>query len=235
MVRTVWKNSYIPFSLSDYPGEITAILFFNGCNFSCGYCHNSWLAQGNGCDLLSYQNSILSELGKQKKRIDAVTISGGEALCTSGLKLFIQKIRELGFKIKLDTNGSFPEKLTELLSEDLLDYVALDLKAPLAKYCLFTNDQSIQKKWRKTYDYLRKSKVKYEVRTTMIRELFFMDEYIDQLKEIEPLTLFLQKFRNEEVLDKSFKMYTSYNDLELKKCRKLLLEKFSEIKCSVRN
>ena len=120
------------FSLSDYPGKVAAIIFLRGCNFRCQYCHNPDLFDTNKPSIPL--KNIFQFLKARKNRLDGVVITGGEPTIQSDLPNFFQKIKNLGFSIKLNTNGSYPHQLKTLIQAKLLDYIAMDIKAPLNKY-----------------------------------------------------------------------------------------------------
>ena len=107
-------------SLLDYPEHISAIIWTVGCNFRCPFCYNTGLVKEN-VDLIS-ENEIFDFLEKRKEFLEALVISGGEPFLQKDLKLFCKKVKEMGYKIKIDTNGTFPEKLKELINEELVDY-----------------------------------------------------------------------------------------------------------------
>jgi len=123
------KNSFV-----DYPGEICAVVFAPFCNFNCSYCHNAHIL-GNDAPLLD-EEAIFEFLEKRKGLLRAVVVSGGEPTLQQNLEPFIERVRSLGYLVKLDTNGSKPQVLQSLLSKNLLDYVAMDIKAPLDQYAL---------------------------------------------------------------------------------------------------
>ena len=131
----------------DYPEKIACIVFTQGCNFSCGYCHNPELFEHKE-PALSVQ-AFFEFLNKRKGKLDGVVITGGEPTLHKDLKEFIKSIKDLGFLVKLDTNGTNPDLLQELFNQNLLDYVAMDIKAPLNKYEQVTrvnvNIEKIQK------------------------------------------------------------------------------------------
>jgi len=120
-------------SFSDYPGKVAAVLFTQGCNFRCPFCHNGTLLSKNGDNTLEEQE-VFDFLKLRKGKLHGVVITGGEPTEHDDLPQFIRKIRELGFVIKLDTNGSHPEMIELLLQEKLIDYFAMDIKAPFNKY-----------------------------------------------------------------------------------------------------
>ncbi len=119
-------------STVDYPGEICCVVFLHGCNFRCGFCYNPDLVVKE-CEGAWSSEYVLSFLSRRKGKLDAVCISGGEPLMSLDLD-FLKKIKEMGFKIKLDTNGSFPERLREVLDLGLVDYVAMDVKGAKDDY-----------------------------------------------------------------------------------------------------
>ena len=119
-------------SLIDFPGKISAILFTSGCNFHCPYCHNPELVNETA-SLLS-EEEVFSFLERRKTILDAVTITGGEPTIHDDLVPFIRKIKNMGFLVKLDTNGTNPGVVKQLQESELIDYVAMDVKAPLASY-----------------------------------------------------------------------------------------------------
>lgn len=128
-------GGFEPLSLCDYPGIPASVVFTQGCNWRCPYCHNT--------SLLSFtvepsftETAVLEIITDRADFIEGVVITGGEPTEQVDLADFIQEIRKIGFKIKLDTNGSNPRRLEKLLADQLLDYVAMDIKAPLSKYDL---------------------------------------------------------------------------------------------------
>jgi pyruvate formate lyase activating enzyme len=122
------------FSLADFPGKISAIVFTRGCNFRCPYCHNPELVDPARYAPEIPQEEVLHFLGSRRGQLQGVVVTGGEPTLHDDLPVFIARIRALGFAVKLDTNGSNPDVLQGLISDSLLDYVAMDIKAPLAAY-----------------------------------------------------------------------------------------------------
>lgn len=187
-------------SLVDYDDKVACILFKNGCNFRCPYCHNSSLVIDTNDNLEIPFSEILDYLEKRKGIIDAVVISGGEPTLDPALKDEIIEIKKLGYLVKLDTNGTHPEVIRELLEENLLDFVAMDIKNSFVKYPLTVGLKQIEEdKILKSIALLKNSNIDYEFRTTLILE--FHDE-VSMLEIGEMLKgakkLFLQQFIDSE-------------------------------------
>lgn len=126
-------GGYLPFSLSDYPGLTAAVVFTQGCNFRCPYCHNAALLGPVG-DGAYDADDILRRLERRRGLLQGVVVSGGEPTLQTGLLDFCAAVRKMGFRVKLDTNGSRPAVLHALLKAGVIDYVAMDIKAPAHKY-----------------------------------------------------------------------------------------------------
>jgi len=122
------------FSLLDYPGKISAVIFTQGCNFRCAYCHNPELVDPERFQACIPEEEVFAYLKKRRGLLEAVTVTGGEPTIQKGLIPFIRRIKAMGYLVKLDTNGSMPEVLEELIRQKLIDYIAMDIKAPLEKY-----------------------------------------------------------------------------------------------------
>lgn len=159
-------------TLVDYPGHVATTLFTGGCNFRCPYCHNGDLVIGLD-DIEPYaMKDIFSHLQKRKGVLDGVVISGGEPTLQADLPDFIRQIKELGYLVKLDTNGTNPAMLRSLVEEGLVDYVAMDIKHSRAKYASISHaaDDSLES-IAASVDYLKEGHVDYEFRTTLCKEL----------------------------------------------------------------
>lgn len=164
-------------TLLDYPGTVSCTLFTKGCNFRCPFCHNASLVKPSGSTPSYSEEEALDFLKKRQKILDGVCITGGEPLIHDSLPSFMEKVKALGYKIKLDTNGSFPEKLFSLVQNKLVDYVAMDIKNSFHKYnvtagCAMLNLQHIEK----SIDLLLTGTVPYEFRTTVASELHSPDD-----------------------------------------------------------
>jgi pyruvate formate lyase activating enzyme len=122
------------FSLSEYAGKISAIVFFQGCNFRCPFCHNPELVEPNSYATPISKEKVIEFLRRRSDRLEAVCLSGGEPTLQTDLYDFVREARSVGLRVKLETNGSRPDTLAEMLDSRLLDFVSLDVKAPLERY-----------------------------------------------------------------------------------------------------
>lgn len=201
-------------SLIDYPGKISAIIFTQGCNFRCPYCHNPELIEMSGATALAVA-PILDFLKQRKDKLDAVVITGGEPTLHKDLPEFIKPIKQLGFCIKLDTNGTNPDMLQKLIDDNLVDYVAMDIKAPIEKYkeitCTKVNNDNILR----SIEILKSSNVGYEFRTTVVKSQLSIKDFekIGQMVSGAPL-YYLQRFLPTKTLDNSFLDQKTYSDEE---------------------
>ena len=155
-------------TLLDYPSKVAAILFTKGCNFKCPFCHNAVFVNKLNESETYTEEYILDYLKKRKGILDGLCISGGEPLLNDEIFEFIKKVKDIGYSIKLDTNGSFPDKLKLLINNKLIDYVAMDFKNSLDKYPLTIGCNNINiDDVIKSIDLLLEEKIDYEFRTTV--------------------------------------------------------------------
>ncbi len=165
----MYINGFQKLTILDYPGKVACIVFTPGCNFRCPFCHNAALVTHIDRDTYIDEEEVLSYLRKRQGILDGVVITGGEPLLQDGIEEFIGKIKELGYCVKLDTNGSFPEKLISLVEKGLVDYVAMDIKNSKAKYMTTIGVGNIDMaSIEKSVDFLLQNKVEYEFRTTVV-------------------------------------------------------------------
>lgn len=167
-------------TLLDFPGKTACTVFFYGCNFRCPFCHNAFLVtekdDGTGID----EEDFFEFLEGRRGRLDGVAITGGEPMLQKELHDFIYNIKKRGFAVKLDTNGTFPDKLASFIDEGLLDYVAVDIKNSKAKYPLITGVSSPDvSAVERTVELLKQNRVDYEFRTTLVREYHTEDDIED--------------------------------------------------------
>ncbi len=160
------------FSLLDYPGHLAAIVFTRGCNFRCPYCHNPELVDPNRYGELIPEQEVMDFLISRQGKLGAVSITGGEPTLQEDLIGFLRKLRSMKYLIKIDTNGSRPEVLEEISREGLVDYWAMDIKAPPHLYKLVTGYDLDFEQIIASMDILRVSGKDYEFRTTFFDALF---------------------------------------------------------------
>ena len=159
-------------TLLDFPGRVACTVFTAGCNFLCPFCHNARLVTQTSEQDFVREEDVLAYLEKRKGIVDGVCISGGEPTLQPDLTDFIRKIRSMGYALKLDTNGTDPELLAELLDEGLLDYVAMDVKNTPEKYAQTVGVPKYDlTPIRQSVSLLLQGKIDYEFRTTVVREL----------------------------------------------------------------
>ena len=159
-------------TLLDFPQKTAAIVFTKGCNFRCPFCHNASLVTGTAFEEFS-EDEVLVYLNKRKGLLDGLSITGGEPLMQEGLADFIRKVKALGYAVKLDTNGTYPERLKALLDEGFLDYVAMDIKNSEKEY-LHTagvTNTALLERVKESVAILKASGVTHEFRTTLVKGL----------------------------------------------------------------
>ena len=192
----MYINGFQKLTILDYPGKVACIIFTPGCNFRCPFCHNAALVTHIDKDTYINEEEVLSYLRKRQGILDGVVITGGEPLLQDGIEEFIGKIKDLGYAIKLDTNGSFPEKLISLVEKGLVDYVAMDIKNSKAKYMVTIGVNNIDMaSIEKSVDFLLQNKVDYEFRTTIVDGFHTVDDIQDIVAWIKGAhKYFLQNF-----------------------------------------
>ncbi|MCX7030971.1 MAG: anaerobic ribonucleoside-triphosphate reductase activating protein [Spirochaetes bacterium] len=167
------------FSLNEFPGKISAVVFCRGCNFRCPYCHNPELVDPARYTPLWPEDRVIGELAARRGRLQGVVITGGEPTLQEDLEPFIRKVRGLGFAVKLDTNGSDPDALERLLSAGLLDHVGLDVKAPLSKYVALTRADISPNTITRSISTVLASGVDHEIRTTWLPSLLGRNDLLE--------------------------------------------------------
>ena len=185
-------------TLLDFPGVVSCIVFTKGCNFLCPYCHNAPLVNKiEESDDLTDED-ILSFLKKRRGILEGVVITGGEPLLHSELEDFLRKVKAMGYKVKLDTNGSLPNRLKSLVSHGLLDYVAMDIKNSLEKYPPTTGIENLKTQdIEASIDFLLLGTIPYEFRTTVTAELHTTQDIVSVAHRIEGAEkYFLQNFKD---------------------------------------
>jgi len=162
-------------SLIDFPHKLSIVIFTIGCNFRCPFCHNPNLVLPEKYPPPIPEKEIFEFLESRKRYVKGVVITGGEPTIHADLPEFLKRIKEIGYELKLDTNGTNPEMLAELIRKKLVDYVAMDVKAPFEKYNKATGVNAPIEKIKKSISILLQNKVDYELRTTVAPFLTFED------------------------------------------------------------
>ena len=164
-------------TLLDFPGRLAATVFLGGCNFRCPFCHNASLVLSPGeCEKISEEN-FFSFLASRAGKLSGVCITGGEPTLYPNLKSFIKKIKDMSFAVKLDTNGTNPELIEELINEGLIDYVAMDIKSSKSGYPFAVGCEPDIEKISQSVELLLSERVDYEFRTTVVRELHKIEDF----------------------------------------------------------
>jgi len=218
------KSSFI-----DYPDKICTVLFTGGCNFRCSYCHNSDLVYNKGGTIT--QDFVFDYLDKRKKMIDAVCISGGEPTIHVGLYDFIKRVKAMGYLVKLDTNGTNPQILSKLIADGLLDYAAMDIKAPIDKYSTVVNADFVIERIIESINILRNSDIDYEFRTTVCQELLTKEDILKIAEYIKgSKRYYLQNFRDGSTVLSGENKFTPFPKDTLREIEKQVKDYFGVFK-----
>lgn len=221
-------------SVIDYPGEIACTIFLHGCNFRCGFCYNPDLVISE-FDTGFSEDYVLDFLKNRIGKLDAVCITGGEPLMTLDFD-FVRKIKDLGFKVKLDTNGSFPNRLREMIDLGLVDYVAMDIKSSREKYSeavgVDVNIDKIEESIKMIHDF-----GEYEFRTTIVNRLhdaysvMAMAKWLNVVCGAKPKRFFLQGFKKNKdgMIDSSFMDELDVNESFLNELKECVSEWFENV------
>ena len=185
-------------TLLDYPGKVACTVFTGGCNFRCPFCHNASLVLPQRFSQELPEEEILAFLKKRCGMLDGVAVTGGEPLLHKDIGLFLRKVRDLGYKIKLDTNGSFPDRLEALIRDGLVDRVAMDVKNSLALYSVTAGIPALDiAPIEKSRDMLLSGAVEAEFRTTVVKGLHTRESLIETAKWIAGASeYYLQQFKD---------------------------------------
>ncbi len=226
-IAGIIKNSFI-----DFPGEISAVVFTQGCNMSCPYCHNPELNPTKKGSVS--EKEVLEFLRNRKKYLSGVVITGGEPTLQKGLDNFLAKVKALGYSVKLDTNGSNPEVLKRLFGKGLLNYLAMDVKASLKKYGLTTLTKGLEEKIVESISIIKNSGVEHEFRMTAVPGLLTKKDLESIGELVKDCKLFaLQQFVPDKVLNKKFANVKPFSIKELEEFAKIM-ESYA-LKVAIRN
>ncbi|GAB6138084.1 anaerobic ribonucleoside-triphosphate reductase activating protein [Halanaerobaculum tunisiense] len=218
-------------TLIDYPREIASIIFTQGCNMKCPYCHNpNLIASAKEEQDFIPLDEIWHFIDHRKELIDGIVITGGEPTLQPGLFNFINQVKDKGLKVKLDTNGSNPELLSNLINQELLDYIAMDVKAPFSKNELIIGKSGFESSISKSIEIIKNSIIDYEFRTTVVPTLHD-DKIIDEIGKLisGANQHYIQNFRPKNTLDPKFLEVKEFPPTKLEEFKNILLEYVEEV------
>jgi pyruvate formate lyase activating enzyme len=207
-------------TLLDYPNHTACIVFTPGCNFRCGYCHNPEFVLPEM--IAEIKNSFIDEenffafLETRKGKIDGVVVTGGEPTMMGDLPVFLQKIQDAGFLVKLDTNGNNPSMLEKILDQKLVDYVAMDVKTSLGEYKKLVGERASETNLARSIELIKTQTPDYEFRSTLIKEIH-TPEILASMAELlrGSKKLFLQNFRPATTLNPLFSTFHPFSESEM--------------------
>ncbi|MBQ8533443.1 MAG: anaerobic ribonucleoside-triphosphate reductase activating protein [Clostridia bacterium] len=210
-------------TLLDYPGRVACTVFTGGCNLRCPFCHNFQLATGEDMGP-NLTDEVLEYLSKRRGIIDGVCITGGEPLLWKDLEGFIDNVKDMGYLVKLDTNGTFPDRLLNLLQNGKLDYVAMDIKSSISSYEKLSGIGVDTSAVKKSVEILKNAGIPYEFRTTTVKGLHEMNDFEEIAEWLQgDSRYYLQKFvMNETVPGKEL---DTFSDQEMKNILKTVKAK----------
>lgn len=221
-------------TLVDYPGRVASTIFLHGCNFRCPFCFSPSLVLEDEKNENFSEDEILDILDKRKKYIEGVCITGGEPTLNNELPDFMSRIKRAGFLVKLDTNGTNTGMLGMIVERGLVDYIAMDIKAPLEKYHIAAGIKLDTSIIEKSVEFIRSCGVDYEFRTTVVPKLHSREDILSICRWLEGAKrYFLQQFQPLDTLDKTFKNERPYAPEQLRELAELA-RPFFEI-CEARN
>lgn len=219
------------FASKDFPGYISSTVFLAGCNFRCPFCHNSDLVINPDARPTLDLNFFLSYLDSRKGWLDGICLSGGEPLLSDEVEVLARVIKDRGFLLKIDTNGSFPERLESLLKEGLIDSVAMDIKGPLERYPEIVRVKADLAKINRSVEIIRNSGVEYLFRTTVVPGLIGENDLIQIARWLEGAKVFqLQQFVPQNTLDPEYLKIVPYSSEVLHSWAERLKPYFEEVR-----
>lgn len=222
-------------TLIDYPGRLAAIVFLVGCNFRCPFCYSSELVLPEKIKEhpKTSIDAFLDFLEKRKELLDGIVICGGEPTIHDDLPSFLEKIREFGYSLKLDTNGSNPKMLKSLIEDGLIDYVAMDVKSSKENYQKAAGVKINIKNIEESVDILKESKIDFEFRTTVVPGITDKEDVLKIAKWISPAKkYYLQNFKNEKILNEKMGGVKPYSYDQMKEIKNEVSSFFE--KCEIR-
>ena len=220
------------FSLIDYPGKIACSIFLSGCDFRCRFCHNPELVFNEESNFS--EKEVLDFLEKRKGKLEGVCITGGEPLINNDLIEFLKKIKNLGYEIKIDTNGSNSELLKKIIEDKLVDYIALDIKADKDNYNKISGVNIDITKIEKSLNLIINSGIDYEVRTTAVRNYNNLEKIGKWLSNFKIKKYVIQNFViRDKLIDNNFKKIKQYSEEELNEIKEVIKEYYEKVEIRV--
>jgi len=227
-------KGFIGTSLIDFPGRISSVLFTGGCNFRCPFCHNSDLVLNLDKLPTITEKEAIEKLKKRKNFIDGVNITGGEPLINDSLSSFLRKIRELKLQIKVDTNGYFPGRLSKLLDSGIIDFIAMDVKAPPSKYNEAAGKQIDLSRIKESIKIIKNKSPEYEFRTTVVPDILEKKDFKNIGKMIQGAEKFiLQQFRPTKTIDPEYLKKKPYSKQFIEEVSSLVKDYVKEIEIRI--
>lgn len=222
------------FTALDYPDKIAATVFTVGCNFRCPFCHNGEIVTlGENVPAFIEENEVLAFLRTRRGQLDGVCITGGEPTMQADLIMFMERIRKMGFLVKLDTNGFNTRIVQDIIDKGLVDYIAIDIKTSFGKYHLVEAPESALQRVLDTIDYITQKGVKLELRTTVVPGIVELEDFKDIVREINAKSVAIlrnlvrysvQAFRPQKCLDRKFEAVVPYEDEVLERIAEIMRE-----------
>jgi len=219
-------------TLLDYPGHLAATVFTVGCSFRCPFCHNPELVNHGTYNIEhgTIEKDFFEFLKKRKGKLEGVCITGGEPTIQPDLVEFIGKIRKLGYKVKLDTNGTRPDILREVISERLVDFIAMDIKNQPKKYEKTINTKFDLNRIKLSIGLIMNSRIPYEFRTTAVPGIHSERDFLAIAKWIKNAqSYWLQRYQETKILDPNLKKKTKGKKLDLEKIKTKIEKNFGKI------
>ncbi len=219
------------FTPKDFPGHISSTVFVGGCNFRCPYCHNADLVLRPD-SLASFPfDYFLSFLDSRKNWLDGICVSGGEPLLHQDLEILLSLIKERQLLVKVDTNGSFPERLEELIQKGLVNYVAMDVKSSFERYELVVQAKVKTEDIARSIEIIRESGIEYIFRTTVVPGLVGLEDIKDLGQRLKGVKAFhIQQFIPQNTIDDSYVRREPYSQDDIREMENLAKTYFEEVR-----
>jgi pyruvate formate lyase activating enzyme len=216
-------------TLVDFPGHVAATIFTRGCSFRCPFCHNPELVLPDKFNPLLSEKQIFDFLESRYGKLSGICVTGGEPLFQPDCDKFVAHLKALGFDVKLDTNGSFPERLESIIENGDIDYIAMDIKSAPTKYDKTVGTKISVSKIEKSIDLIMTSGIDYEFRTTVchpLHEVADFEKIGEMIKGAK--RYFIQNYKKTKQIDEESD-FQSFSDKEIKEAKKIMLKYVSEV------